>query len=137
MVVCALGTIALGIVLVWALIRPGVIQSVGTAELAGVAWALLAPCMALGALRLDRRVARRDRIELVIEAKLNAAEDVVVRDLSGECQEHSPVEPELAPEEEELVEEISPVIARILHDGEVRRVASKRHTRPGPRVTAG
>lgn len=139
MVICALGTIAVGIVLVWALIRPGVIERVGTAELAGVAWALLAPGMALAALRLDRRVARRDRIERSIEAQLRQSEQVEVRDLSAVASE--PVrhtEPERPDEETEAaVEEMSPVIARILHEGEVRRLSHKRHTRPGSRVTAG
>lgn len=130
MVICALGTIALGIVLVWALIRPGVIQSIGTAELAGVAGALLAPCLALAALRLDRRVARRERIERAIEEQLLRAEAIEVRDLT---------EAEIAVDEatEAAVEEMSPVIARIFHEGEVRRLSPKRHSRPGSRVTAG
>ena len=144
MVVCALGTIGLGIVLVWALIRPGVIQSVGTAELAGVAGALLAPCLALFALRLDSRIARRDHLEVLIEAKLQAAGTVEVRDLTAEIESESisddrRTDRELAPDEQELVEEISPVIARIFHEGDVQRVETRRHAHstPGPRVTAG
>jgi len=139
MVVCALGTIALGIVLVWALIRPGEIESVGTAGLAGVAGALLAPCLALAALRLDRRIARRDRLELVIEEKLRIAEAIPVRDLAADVALGDELidEPALELDHEELVEEISPVIARIFHEGEVRRLSPPRHTRQGPRVTAG
>lgn len=144
MVICALGTIGLGIVLVWALIRPGVIESVGTAELAGVAGAMLAPCLALFALRLDSRVARRDQLEALIEAKLHAAGSVVVRDLSSEAVAEPLADETIEDEaqtldEQERVEEMSPVIARIFHEGEIRRVETRRHARPtpGPRVTAG
>ncbi|MFI4898003.1 MAG: hypothetical protein ACIARR_09275 [Phycisphaerales bacterium JB059] len=133
MVICALGTMGVGIVLVWALIRPGVIESVGTAELAGVAGALLAPCLALLALRLDARVVRRERLELVIEDQIRAGAQIEARVLGEEAS----VDAEAEELEREIGEELSPVLARIYHDGETRRVSPARHTRHGVRVTAG
>jgi hypothetical protein len=133
MVICALGTMGMGIVLVWALLRPGVIESVGTAELAGVAGALLAPCLALLALRLDSRVVRRERLELLIEDQIRAGAQIEARDLGEEAPRRAEAE-EL---EREISDELSPVLARIYHDGETRRVSPARHTRHGARVTAG
>lgn len=56
--VAALATLGAGVTLVWALVRPGVVEQVGTMSLAGVVALLAAPGLALAALRLDSRVAR-------------------------------------------------------------------------------
>lgn len=57
----SLATLWAGMTLVWALVRPGVVEQVGTASLVGVVALLAAPGLALLAMRLDTRVARAAR----------------------------------------------------------------------------
>ncbi|MEZ6242518.1 MAG: hypothetical protein R3B57_05685 [Phycisphaerales bacterium] len=56
----SLATLWVGMTLVWALVRPGVVEQVGTMSLVGVVGLLLAPVLTLAAVRLDARVARRE-----------------------------------------------------------------------------
>lgn len=57
MLASSVATVGVGLALVWALVRPGVVEGVGTTTLLGVVALLLAPGVTLAALRLDRAAA--------------------------------------------------------------------------------
>ncbi len=74
MVAASIATLWAGMLLVWAVVRPGVVEQVGTASLAGVVALLAAPGLALAALRLDTRVAQAARAAR-LEAEMAPADE--------------------------------------------------------------